>query len=114
MLTITTRKFVEQGEKKREITGIKGCIPREELPTVYLRDVPRFAEKWSKAGYNVYFPTSSGGYTGDNVQIGQIYEEERFQFLLLQIKRAGDRLHAIRVEEKKLKGTWKGTETFVI
>lgn len=110
-MRIRTKKLVWKGEKAREITGIGGIIASEELPSKYLEGKPRVewtSDKWG--GLAIY--TNSG--VRMRLLLHEIYTEAEFQVRLEWIEKAGERLHIIRKEEKELKESWKGEETFII
>lgn len=110
MLKITTEKIVERGEPKRRITAITGLMKNKDLPRAYIKGVPRIEENG-----NLFLRDDRSLWFVRSLLPGTKYDEEFWSRTILpQIKEAGEKLHSLRQEEKKLKETWKGEETFVI
>ena len=115
MIKITVEKLLNnEQEKSFKIISIEGLRPKESFGRAYY-DVDGNTTPWISA-MSVSDP--KGIYiSADNIHniiIGSIITERRFTDSLEYIKKAGERAHQYAQEIKKLKETWKGTETFII
>jgi hypothetical protein len=112
MLKIETEKIILDGEPHRKIISVSGLMPKEKLPAKYLKSGVRITEEGS-----LYIQKSFDGppLLRYSLKPGNFYREDLWKKELLPgIKEAGERLHKLRQEEKKLRETWNGVEVFVI
>lgn len=110
MLKIETEKIVIRGEKYRRVVSVAGVMEDKILPAEYLKGKPRITREGTLNQCHVRFANARVIVESGKRCTEKFWEEE----LLPAIREAGERLHVLRQEEKKLKETWKGTETFVI
>lgn len=106
-IKIITKKCVDSsGEMGRKILAVKG-LRRDELPGAYLKNENAVCVN----GLNgIYFSHSYKSI----LRFNEFYSEEYFQDALKKVALAGDILHDVNKELKKLKELWNGEETFVI
>jgi hypothetical protein len=112
MLKIETEKIILDGEPHRKIISVSGLMPKEKLPAKYLKSGVRITEEGS-----LYIQKSFDGppLLRYSLKPGNFYREDLWKKVLLPgIKEAGERLHKLRQEEKKLRETWNGVEVFEI
>ncbi len=117
MIKITTKKVIVRGEKRRKIVDIMGVMPISELPSFYLNTYPQVIkrhERWNCRDICIKQTNRYNIVESQLLVIGDTYDELTFQKVLQVIRKAGDRLHKIRQEEKELKKVWKGEEVFCI
>ena len=110
MIKLVTEKVVTaSGELGRRITNVK-MLTVNELPQEYL----------TCGEYCYYIPAQKSlymRYVKDNhfmrttLLLNTFIGEKDFQFYLMKIRRCGDRLEKIN---KKVRGSWRGKETFTI
>jgi len=115
MLRIKTEKIVERGEKKRMIIGVEGIIKKELISEKYFKEAPYIkAGKYTNGMEFVsFFPVE--GERGVSLEKGNIFDEALWETKLLpNIKKAGEKLHQLRIQERQLREEWEGEETFVI
>ena len=107
-IKIKTEKTVDSsGVVGRKILDVQG-LGRDELPELYLSNENAIVVNDFHG--DIYFSQSLMSVLKKN----HFYSEEHFQDALKKIALAGDILHDVNKELKKMKTMWNGEETFVI
>lgn len=105
MLKIETEKVIERGEKWRRIISMEGFMAQGDMPLKYVNGYPRITLETLRID----------GLHSFSLEQGRVFSEHVWQNVVLPgIREAGERLHALRQEEKALKQELQGTETYII
>jgi len=115
VIKIKTKKKVIRGEKVREIIEVTGVILQESLPKSYFETVPYIEKGRFNSGKEYVSIFLVNGVGGCTLEAGEQFGEKAWEETFLPgIKKAGEKLHQLRIQEKQLKEDWEGEETFVI
>lgn len=113
-IIIETEKVVDLslGGKARRISRIR-ALKLKDLPNEYIRNYPHC---FFIGGYpqTLLVVDKREGILAWRLSKGDIISETAFQHIFSIIKKAGDRLSAIRKKQKEIASKWDGTETFSI
>lgn len=104
-MKIKVEKVVKNGLPHRKILDWSNCMTLANLPKRYREDYPFFYELDEGKRISVVKNTEEC-YT---IKKEEAMLEEDFQKTLAIMKEAGDRLHKIRREIKRMEDIWSGT-----
>ena len=112
MIKIRTEKIVGiNGELYRKFKQFS-MLPQSRLPRKYLAGSKNVCMGGPDSIYIQGF--TACGWKSHVYEVGDRISEERFQELLVHIRRCGNRLMKINRKLAKLRKEWSGEETFVI
>jgi hypothetical protein len=122
MIKLYTEKKVVRGEKFREIKKVDGVMEKPECPKQYFMETPFISFKRGEfIGINVCsdeqswkLPAKDETWNKEVAERPLCVKETEFQYIVSVIKRAAERLSALRKEEKSLRQEWNGEETFIV